>query len=209
VSIPRQRRPTAVVRRWCSERGRPRSTGLGPTLPPPFRLDLTGVGDRTQPVELAGGVQLRQQQLVQPLPQPGPLPPTQPPPTRHPRAKTKLLRQMLPGDPRLQHEQDPAHTHRSSSGLRPGYRNRRGRAGSNGSTGSHNPSDTTHGDSRIGIPDQLDDGCRRLRPQPAGPFIPLGALTWSKGSRGGDAPAVGCPPGLEQRSVQSSGGGSD
>lgn len=56
---------------------RPRSTGLAPVCEPPFRLYVTGIGDRPRPVDLASGVQLGQQQLVQPLPDAGLLPQAQ------------------------------------------------------------------------------------------------------------------------------------
>jgi hypothetical protein len=45
----------------------------------------------------------------------------------------------------------PLKTRRSSSGRRPGYRNRRGRLGINGSINSHSSSETNHG-SRTGTP---------------------------------------------------------
>ena len=44
---------------------------------------------------------------MQLLPDAGLLPLAQPAPAGHPRAAAHLLRQVLPGDPRLQHEQDP------------------------------------------------------------------------------------------------------
>src|SRR5579864_978265 len=52
-------------------------------------------------------MQLREQQLVQPLPHAGLLPRAQSPPGGHPTTKAELLRQMLPTDPRAQYEQDP------------------------------------------------------------------------------------------------------
>src|SRR5579864_2592766 len=52
-------------------------------------------------------MQLREQQLVQPLPHAGLLPRAQSPPGGHPTTKAELLRQMLPTDPRVQYEQDP------------------------------------------------------------------------------------------------------
>ena len=52
-------------------------------------------------------MQLRKQQLMQTLPHTRLLPRAQPPPGGHPTAETKLLRQMLPTDPRVQNEQDP------------------------------------------------------------------------------------------------------
>ncbi len=99
--------PPPSTSRWCLLPARPRSTGLGPVLEPLFRLQVTGIGDRPLPLEPVGGVQLGQQQLVQPVPDAGLLPRPQPPPSRHPAAKAKLLRQVLPADPRVQHEQDP------------------------------------------------------------------------------------------------------
>jgi hypothetical protein len=44
---------------------------------------------------------------MQPLPDPGALPLIQPAPAGHARAEAKLGRQMLPGDPGVQHKQDP------------------------------------------------------------------------------------------------------
>ena len=90
-------------------------------------------------------MQLGEQQLVQPLPNPRLLPRAQPPPRRHPTTKAELLRQMLPADPRVQHEQDPLQRKAIINGLRPGYRNRRFLTGSNGSIRSHSPSGTSHG----------------------------------------------------------------
>src|SRR5262249_47607323 len=51
-------------------------------------------------------MQLREQKLVQTLPDTGLLPRPQPPPGRHPTTETELLRQMLPADPGVEHEQD-------------------------------------------------------------------------------------------------------
>ena len=81
--------------------------GWDPFSSPFFRLQVTRVGDRPRPLELLGGVQLGEQQLVQPLPDAGLLPGPQPPPRGHPAAEPELLRQMLPADPGVQHEQDP------------------------------------------------------------------------------------------------------
>jgi len=57
---------------------------------------------------------------------------------------------------------------RSGWRLRPPGRER-SFLGNSGSTSSHNSSETNHGAAAIGIPSQLDDGCRRLRRQRAGP----------------------------------------
>lgn len=53
---------------------------------------------------------------------------------------------MLPLDSGVQHVQGSASICRSGSGLRPGYRKRRSRCGSNGSRRSHSSSGTIHGD---------------------------------------------------------------
>jgi hypothetical protein len=86
---------------------RPRSTGLGPVFEPLFCLQVTAVGDRSLPFKLVGRVQLGEQQLVQLLPDARLLPRSKPTPSGHPAAEAKLLRQMLPANPRVQHKQDP------------------------------------------------------------------------------------------------------
>ena len=86
------------------DRGRP---GSDPFWRPLFRLQMAGVGDRALPFQLVERVQLGEQQLVQPLPHSGLLPGAKPPPSGHAAAKAELLRQMLPADPGVQHEQDP------------------------------------------------------------------------------------------------------
>ena len=96
-------------------------------------------------------MQLGQQQLVQPLPDARLLPGAQPPPGRHPTAKAELLRQMLPADTRVQHEQDPLQREPIIERPAPWYRNRRGLRGNSGSIRSHNPSETSDGFARIDI----------------------------------------------------------
>ena len=120
VSVQASGMPPPSVRAGGAwSRGGPGRPGSGPSARPLFRLEVARVGDRPRPVELAGGVQLGQQQLVQPLPDAGLLPVPQPPPAGHPAAEAELLRQVLPGDPGVQHEQDPAATptgHRAACG---------------------------------------------------------------------------------------------
>jgi hypothetical protein len=89
------------------EPGRPLSTGLGPVSEPHFGLDLARVEDRPRPLELSRRAQTGEQQLVQAPPHPRPLPLVQTPPTGDPGAEAELLGQVRPGDPRMQHEQDP------------------------------------------------------------------------------------------------------
>jgi hypothetical protein len=122
---------------------------------------VTGVGNRKLPLELIRGLKFGKQQFMQPLPHPCLLPGPQPAPDRHPAAKTELLGEVLPADPGVQDEQDPCNARRSSNGLRPGYRNRRGFFGSNGSIRSHKPSDTSHGFALIDTLPNLDDRSRR------------------------------------------------
>ncbi len=73
---------------------------------PPFRLQVAGVSDRTPPLDLISRVQLREQKLVQALPNARLLPGAQPTPRGHPAVESELLRQMLPADPGVQHKQD-------------------------------------------------------------------------------------------------------
>ena len=68
---------------------------------------MARVSDRALPLKLIGSVQLCEQQLVQPLPDTRLLPGAQPAPRGHPAAIAELLRQMLPADPGVEHEQDP------------------------------------------------------------------------------------------------------
>ena len=64
------------------------------------------IGDRTGPVQLAGGVQLSEQDLVELIPDTRGGPVTQPPPAGHPRAIAKLLWEPIPADPGRENEQD-------------------------------------------------------------------------------------------------------
>ena len=87
-------RPQTI--RWCLEPLRERSTGLGPVLAPPKRPHVRAVDRRSRPVDPLRLVELREQQLVQLLPDAGLLPLAQPAPAGHPRAAAHLLRQVLP-----------------------------------------------------------------------------------------------------------------
>src|SRR5262249_37825596 len=62
---------------------------------------------RASPGTHADGVTVRDQRRGRPPPRPRLLPVAHPPPRSHPAAEAELLRQMLPADPRMQHEQDP------------------------------------------------------------------------------------------------------
>ena len=73
---------------------------------PPFCPHVRAVNDRAGPVELAGVLKLIQQRLVQSFPDPSVVPVAKAPPARHSRPASHLLRQILPRDPRFQHEQD-------------------------------------------------------------------------------------------------------
>ncbi len=65
-----------------------------------------GVADSMGEVEASGGAELGEQTLVQCLEHACLLPFLEAPPAGHTRAVAKLLRQLLPGDPGSQHEQD-------------------------------------------------------------------------------------------------------
>lgn len=96
--------PPASVSRWCFEPARARSTGDGPVWSPP---KVTEVGGGPGPVDLTGAVELLEDRLVQLLPDPRLLPLAQSPPAGHPRAVAELGRQVSPGDPGVQDEEDP------------------------------------------------------------------------------------------------------
>src|SRR5262249_57325402 len=84
-----------------------RPAGWDPTFEPLFSPARDWSRRPRATVDLARRVQLREQRCVQPLPHARLLPVAQPPPRSHPAAEAELLRQMLPADPRMQHEQDP------------------------------------------------------------------------------------------------------
>jgi hypothetical protein len=129
--------PRPQVTGWCLEPLLPRSTGLGPVFSPPDGADVRAVDRRPRPVDPVGLAELREQQLVQALPDALLLPLSQRSPARHARAAAHLLRQVFPRDPRLQL---PVSTFRSSSRFRPGNRCRRSTVGINGSNSSQSSS---------------------------------------------------------------------
>jgi hypothetical protein len=67
---------------------------------------VAAVDDGTRPFDLARLLQLREQQRVQLLPHAGRLPLVEATPAGRAGSKPELERQMPPGDPRVQHEQD-------------------------------------------------------------------------------------------------------
>src|SRR5690606_16538330 len=80
-------------------------TGFGPPLSArTWELSITALDQSS----FWAACSLRKQQLVQPLPDPGGVPLGQPAPAGHPRAKPQFLRQELPRDTGVKHEQDPA-----------------------------------------------------------------------------------------------------
>ncbi len=68
---------------------------------------MTGVRDRPRPLQLPGCTKLGKQDLVQSHPHTGPLPLIHPAVTGRAATEPELRRQMPPGDPGVQHEQDP------------------------------------------------------------------------------------------------------
>ena len=100
-------RPLASTRRWCLEPPHGLCPpGSGPSGSP-LRLDLARVGDRARPLDLPRRPQAREQERVQRLPHPGSLPLIQTAVAGRARAEAELERQVAPGHPRVQHEQDP------------------------------------------------------------------------------------------------------
>jgi hypothetical protein len=109
----RSARTTAGYRRPRSRSDASSPDGRGPPGSDRFwattrHSNVSGVDHRPRPVQFPGTVQLRQQQLVQLFPDPGSVPHLEASPAGHPRPESQLLREELPLDTGVQHEQDPA-----------------------------------------------------------------------------------------------------
>src|ERR1044071_5325638 len=98
---------------WRLLPGLPRSVGFGPissaaawSRAPPFSGHRGTVNARSRPVNPVGLTQPIQQGGVQPMPDTGRLPVPQAAPAGHSGTTAHLLRQVLPGNAGLQHEQD-------------------------------------------------------------------------------------------------------
>jgi len=101
----------------------------------------------------------------------GLLPAPQPSPGGHPAAEAKLLRQMLPADPRVQHKQDPLQREAIIERLATRIPKPPRLARHSGSIRSHNPSGTSHGFALIETLPSLTTGADGLRYRRTGPFI--------------------------------------
>ncbi len=99
--------PWASTTRWRFVPCLPRSVGFLPVSWPPGAGHRGGVQRGPVPVDAIGLGQLFEKHLVQPAPDARLVPVSQPAPARHPAPAPHLGRQVLPGDARLQHEQDP------------------------------------------------------------------------------------------------------
>src|SRR2546426_72555 len=99
--------PWASTTRWRFVPCLPRSVGFLPVSWPPRGRHRGGVQRGPVPVDEIGLGQLFEKHLVQPAPDARLVPVSQPAPARHPAPTPHLGRQVLPGDARLQHEQDP------------------------------------------------------------------------------------------------------
>jgi hypothetical protein len=164
VSVQASGTPPLSTSRWCLLPARPLSTGLRPVCAPLFCLDVAGVGDRPLPLELLGGVQLGQQQLVQPFLHAGLLPGPQPAPGRHAAAEAEGRVASAPSRSRWGAQtRSPATPadHRTASD--PDTETAAASSGSNGSTRSHNPSGTSHGFALIDTLPNLTTGADGLR----------------------------------------------
>lgn len=87
--------PAVSVIRWCLLPAFRRSTGLGPVFSPVHRTDGSRIDHCSRKVDLVGLAQLRQQPLVDPLPDVGCLPLPQAVVQGH-AAATHLLWEILP-----------------------------------------------------------------------------------------------------------------
>lgn len=105
--------PQRSTTRWRFEPGLPRSVGFGPTSSlavPPFGRHRGAIDTRPRPVDLVRLTQPIQERQVQAVPHAGRLPVAEPPPTGHPTPPAQFGGQVLPGDARLEHEQDARQT---------------------------------------------------------------------------------------------------
>ena len=98
--------PPASTTRWRFEPCLPRSVGFGPVLSPPGGGHRRRVERGPGPVDLVGLAQAIEQSTVQPPPHARLVPLLEPAPAGHARAASHLLGEHLPGDARLEHEQD-------------------------------------------------------------------------------------------------------
>jgi hypothetical protein len=107
VNMNASGRPEASVRRWCFEPDAATIDWGRPRVEPPksARIWLESATVRDQSISPARCRRLSSSWPA--LPHAGLLPLPQPPPARHARAVTKLRRQVVPRDPRVQHVQVP------------------------------------------------------------------------------------------------------
>ena len=165
------------MRRWCLEPFRARSTGLGPVAEPPFSPDVTAVATaRDQSRRPRRSV--RPSSAVQPLPHPG-LAAT--PPAAASRSSPTRTRAPAAGaaTPALCRRTKRIRDSASRSGQPLPARVAKPPLdrGSNGSTRSHNSSDTTHGAAATGTPPSFTTDADGLRRQERGPFISIRVLS--------------------------------
>ncbi len=123
--------PAAAVGRSATDRCRH----------PLFRADMGAV--HAGPRQLAGRVQLGEQDAVQLVEDSCLLPPLQAAPAGLSRAEPQLQRQELPGYVVVEDVEDALEKSRSATGRGPGDRS--GQAGNNGSISAHKSSSTVHG----------------------------------------------------------------
>jgi hypothetical protein len=120
VSIRASGTPPPSTSRWCLPARTAPVDRAGTCFRALFCLDVAGVGDRPLPLEPIGGVQLGQQQLVQPLPHPCLLPGRSPRQAVMPQPKPSSCGKCSQPIPVWSTNKIPCNASRSSNGFRPG-----------------------------------------------------------------------------------------
>ena len=177
VSVQASGMPPPSTRRWCLLPRRPRSTGLGPVLAPPFSpaggssrrspaptrarsaacsSASSSACSRSQTPACCQARNLRHAVIPQPKP-----------------SSCGRCSQPIPVCSTNKIPCDRA-GHRTACAPDSGNA---AASGSNGLIRSHSPSGTSHGFARIDIPPELDDRCRRTSLPPNGSFIELEPLS--------------------------------
>jgi hypothetical protein len=117
--------------------------GVGPRLLSAiYRAHGATIDHRSRPINSAGARQPIEYGEVDEIPHTGQLPVAQASPARHPRAAAQFLRQHLPGDAAAEDKENAGQACAIRE-ARPSAFSRRGGVGKNGSTRSHNGSESS------------------------------------------------------------------
>jgi hypothetical protein len=176
VSVQASGIQRASTRRWCLEPFLALSTGLGPVSEPPFS-PVRGSSRRPRATTRAHpplAVQRAAGGADAPRHRPSAI--RRGGGSRSSPSRAELERQVPPGDPRVQHEQDPLQRLPARQPLATRKPEASLHRGNSGSMRCRSSSDTIHGAVAIGTPLSLMTDADGVRRQRAGPFIPIRVL---------------------------------